>query len=172
MRLTHIGFAMLALGLLSACGAQEDIRLARFDNPENGPEEFSVVPSKPLEQPGNYRTLPAPAPGYANRADLNPVADGAVALGGRPAAAFTGGVPASDRALLRHAQRGGTDPAIRQRLTREDRDARRRYGRVNILRLGPTDDYANAYKRQWLDAHDEAGRLLNAGVPTSSYPPE
>ncbi len=66
---------------------------------------------------------------------------------------------------------GGMDKFHRQTLASEDAETRRRHGRVNILRLGPVDDYTNAYKKQWLDPHNEELRLRRRNVETPSAPP-
>lgn len=39
----------------------------------NGPDPLDIVMQKPLEQPDDYQTLPAP--GGNNRADLSPATD-------------------------------------------------------------------------------------------------
>ncbi|MEM6897402.1 MAG: DUF3035 domain-containing protein, partial [Pseudomonadota bacterium] len=53
-----IGFVIALLGL-SACAPSFS----------EGPDEFGVVPTRPLEQPANYSDLPEPTPGSINRAD-------------------------------------------------------------------------------------------------------
>ncbi|SDE59940.1 DUF3035 domain-containing protein [Limimaricola pyoseonensis] len=58
---------------LAACGPG--------DGP-TGPNEYNVVPQRPLEIPATA-TLPPPAPGAANRADPAP-AEIALRAGGRP----------------------------------------------------------------------------------------
>lgn len=155
---------------LAGCGGR-DGALTRIKNTGNGPDEFTILPTKPLEMPESYNTLPPPAPGSANRVDVNPEAAGVAALGGNPNAVIPGAPSAADAALLNRANRYGTTPAIRQTLAAEDRDTRRRHGRVNIFNIGPNDDYTNAYKRQWLDADSENVRLRRRGVVTPSAPP-
>lgn len=165
--------ALMAAGLLAGCGAgpDEDVTLSQIRASGNGPDEFSIIPGKPLEMPADMNTLPAPAPGTANRTDQDPVADGIAALGGSARAG--GGAPAAaDRALVAHAGRYGRDPAIRQRLAAEDREIRRQYGNVNVLRILPGDDYVQAYRDQWLDAYAEERRLRRRGIRTPVAPPE
>ena len=53
----------------------------------------------------------------------------------------------------------------------EDKEIRRNYGRRNIFRIGPRDNYTDAYKRQWLDSDAEQRRMRNAGVITPTAPP-
>lgn len=158
--------------ILAGCGrGGDDVTLTRIKNTGNGPDEFTVLPTKPLEQPENFSALPAPTPGGTNRVDTNPEAEGIAALGGNPNAVIPAGVGAADGALLNRARRNGVDPDIRPTLAQEDRDTRRRHGRVNIFNIGPNDDYTNAYKKQWLDGYDETERLRRRGVMTPSAPP-
>ncbi|MEI4233173.1 DUF3035 domain-containing protein [Roseovarius sp. D22-M7] len=162
---------LLVATIVAGCAPRDgDVTLTRIRNTGNGPDEFSVLPGKPLEPPQDVTRLPAPAPGAPNRTDQTPLADGAAALGGTRRGA--GGAPdPRNAALVNHATRYGGDPAIRQILAREDREIRRRHGRVNILGILPGDDYVQAYRRQWLDAHAEERRLRNRGVKTPASPP-
>ncbi|MEQ9243222.1 DUF3035 domain-containing protein [Roseovarius indicus] len=157
--------------VVAACSRDRDVTLTRFKNTGDGPDEFSIAPGKPLEAPESYAALPTPQPGAANRTDQNPKADGIAALGGNPAATADSGVAPGDAGLVRHAARYGTDPTIRQRLRVEDKEIRRNYGRRNIFRIGPRDNYTDAYKRQWLDSDAEQRRMRNAGVITPTAPP-
>lgn len=52
-----------------------------------GPDEFAVMPVRPLEIPADLNRLPPPTPGGANRAEQAPLAEAVQALGGNPAAA-------------------------------------------------------------------------------------
>jgi hypothetical protein len=74
------------------------------------PDEFAIVPNKPLETPEDMAALPEPTPGGANRADQTPLQDAVAALGGNPARG-RGGVPATDGAIVAHATRLGAPPA-------------------------------------------------------------
>ena len=92
--------------VLSACGNGNDTpSLFNLEQPGNGPDEFAILPPRPLQLPENLAELPAPTPGGANLTDPTPNADAIVALGGNPKAA--GGIPASDAALVRHAAQSG-----------------------------------------------------------------
>lgn len=163
---------LIAAVALTACGKRgDDVRLTRFTDGGNGPDEFSILPGKPLQNPADYAALPAPAPGQANLTDATPMADGVAALGGNPAALVPGAPSASDGALLAHSGRYGSQPGIRQTLAVEDADVRRRHGRINILNIGRNDDYTDSYKRQWLDSQSESVRLRARGVKTPSSPP-
>lgn len=173
MSLSRSVVLVSALALvLAGCGrGDRDVTLTRIKNTGNGPDEFSVLPTRPLEMPPSFSELPPPAPGGTNRVDTNPEAEGIAALGGNPNAVIPSGVGAGDAALVNRARRAGVDPAIRQTLAQEDAETRRRHGRVNIFNIGPNDDYTNAYKRQWLDAQEETERLRRRGVVTPSAPP-
>lgn len=169
MMLSRVLMVIVALAL-TAC-ANKDKPLTRIKKTGNGPDEFAIIPGKPLEAPESFSALPTPTPGGSNRTDQNPLADGAAALGGNAATLAGGAIPAGDGAIVNHARRYGVNPGIRETLRAEDKQIRRRHGRVNILRIGPTDDYTNAYKRQWLDSETEFFRLRRAGVTTPSAPP-
>ncbi|MFO7758184.1 MAG: DUF3035 domain-containing protein [Roseovarius sp.] len=162
----------LAATIVAGCGQRDgDVTLTRQSNSGNGPDEFSVLPGKPLEPPEDVTRLPEPAQGAANRTDQNPRADGAAALGGTRTA--PGAAPAAGNAgLVNHANRFGGTGAIRQTLAQEDREIRRNHGRVNILRILPGDDYVQAYRDQWLSPHAEARRLRDRGVLTPASPPD
>ncbi len=169
MMLSRVLMVTLILGL-AACGGKNK-PLTRIDKTGDGPDEFEIMPGKPLQTPEDYTALPTPTPGGSNLTDQNPNADGVAALGGNPGALAVGAIPASDGGLVRHAGRYGTTPDIRRTLAVEDKEVRRRHGRVNILRIGPSDDYTNAYRRQWLDSQAELERLRRAGVATPAAPP-
>ncbi|WP_210877470.1 DUF3035 domain-containing protein [Roseovarius autotrophicus] len=163
---------LMAAAIVAGCGGRDrEVSLAKIRHTGNGPDEFSIIPSKPLEMPSDMAALPAPTPGAPNRTDQNPLADGVAALGGNMAVTQAEAPSAADAGLLAHATRYGRDPAIRQTLAAEDIDVRRSYGQVNIFRILPGDDYVQAYERQWLDAHAEELRLRNRGVRTPASPP-
>ena len=168
MKLPTLSLLVLVM-VLSACGSRDkEVVLTRLKNDGNGPDEFSIVPGKPLQEPANYTTLPQPTPGGVNLTDQNPLADGAIALGGNPGA--NRGISAADGALVNHSRRFGVFAGVRETLRREDTEIRRQHGRVNVLRIGP-DNYSAAYRRQWLDSKEETARLRSLGIPTPSSPP-
>ncbi len=137
-----------------------------------GPDEFSVLPSRPLEVPTGAATLPEPTPGGSNLSDPNPTADAIAALGGRPGAANAGGIPAADATLVSYVGRYGTNPAIRQELAAEDAAFRRRRsggGFLGLFRGG--ERYFQAYAAMALDAYAELIRFRNLGVQVPSAPP-
>jgi hypothetical protein len=159
--------ALAAVLTLSACasGTPELMNLTAGE----GPDEFGIVPPKPLALPENLAALPTPTPGGANLTDRNPEAEAIAALGGKPGA--TGGVPSGDAALYAHAARYGVDGGIRSTLAAEDLEWRRdNNGRI-LERLFNVNVYYKAYADQRLDQQDELARWRATGVRTSSAPP-
>ncbi len=163
----------VALGLTSACsgGQERDITLKNIVSVQPGPDEFAVLPGKPLQQPENFTDLPTPTPGAANLTDQNPLADGVRAFGGNPARLENSGVPASDGALVRAASRNGVDPNVRAELAAQDEEFRRRKSRFTKLRIAKQDLYDDVYKRETLDPHRELNRYRAAGARTPTAPP-
>lgn len=173
MTIPRLVLMMLLILGMAACGTREDkdIKLTKFKKTGNGPDEFTIIPSKPLQPPEDFNVLPAPTPGGSNLTDQNPRGDGIAALGGNPGALIAGGVSSADGALLSHTSRHGVPGNIRQTLRAEDEKTRRSHGRVNIFNIGPNDDYTSAYRKQWLDAYAEHYRLRRLGVSTPTAPP-
>lgn len=160
--------AIAAMVTLAACAGDRDPQLMNLRSGQ-GPDEFAIVPPKPLELPENLGELPDPSPGGFNRTDQNPEADAVVALGGKPGAA--GGIPSGDSALYGHAARFGVDGGIRGTLASEDLDWRRdNNGRI-LERLFNVNVYYKAYRKQRLDQQAELARWRALGVRTSSAPP-
>jgi hypothetical protein len=162
--------AGLCLLTLAACGGVPD-GLHNLDADLVGPDEFSVLPSLPLEIPAST-ALPPPTPGGTNRTDRNPTGEAIAALGGSPGALSAGGIPAGDQALVAFAARSGTDPAIRQTLATEDAAYRGRASLGGSFNLLGRDRYYPAYASQALDAYAELARFRAAGVVVPSAPPE
>ena len=153
--------------VLAAC-ANKGLRDLR--NPSDGPDEFMIQPAKPLEEPANYSDLPPPTPGQANLTDRSALNEGLTAFGGNLATA-NGGIPASDGALVRHASRLGVAANIREDLAETDERFRKRKARLTQFRIVPVDRYNQAYRRQTLNAANEAARWRRAGARTPSSPP-
>lgn len=172
MGLPRITFLILCLGLAACSSRDDDIALKRIKDKGNGPNEFTILPTKPLQSPDDFNALPTPAPGTVNLVDPRPKEDGAAALGGNPAVMQGTAPAASDGGLVRHANRFGATAGIRQQVRQEDIETRRNHGRVNLIRIGNSDDYTDAYKNQWLDASREERRLRQRGIETPSAPPE
>jgi hypothetical protein len=159
--------ALLAVLVLSACGNGTP-QLMNLRAGE-GPDEFGIVPPKPLEMPESLSELPEPTPGGSNRTDRDPEGEAAIALGGRPGAA--GGIPSGDSALYAHAARFGVESGIRATLAAEDLDWRRdNQGRI-LERLFNVNVYYKAYRDQRLDQQAELLRWRKLGLRTPSAPP-
>lgn len=166
-----LAIALGATVALGACSPKEP-RLMNLETNGTGPDEFGILPVKPLELPQNLAELPPPEPGGTNLVDPNPQADAIAALGGNPAVLTRGGsIPASDSGLVRYASRYGVDPDIRQVLAAEDLEFRQHHqGRV-LERLFKTNVYYRAYRPMALNQHAELERWRAAGVGNVSAPP-
>lgn len=167
-----IGLVSL-VGTLSACGGGRDPDLI---NPNRGtdrtPDEFAILPNKPIELPTDLRALPSPTPGGANRVDPTPQADAVAALGGNPARLNRTGQVRSDGGLVRHAGRFGTQSGIRQTLAQEDQEFRRdNRGRILERWFGVTR-YFKVYRQSSLDQSRELQKWRQRGVVTPAAPPE
>ncbi|MFK7877036.1 MAG: DUF3035 domain-containing protein [Paracoccaceae bacterium] len=167
MRLAQIVMIVAACGL-TACGSGG---LRELTNPGEGPDEFLIVPGKPLQSPDTFATLPQPTPGGSNRTDLTPLQDSAAELGGQRRVA-TSEAPRTDGGVINYVSRFGRDGGIRQTLATEDEAFRKRRGRFTQLRIGRRDRYKLVYERQSLDAQAEQRKWRRAGARTPSAPPE
>jgi hypothetical protein len=164
---------LVAVLALAACGRPDgDLNLRNLSSVGAGPDEFSVLPGKPLEMPAQLDRLPEPTPGGTNLTDQNPLADGVIALGGRPGALVPQGVAASDSAMVQHVVRNGSSGDIRATLAAEDtafQQSRSRFTRFRIFR--DVDRYHEVYSSEMTDPYDELRRFRRMGVPTPSAPP-
>jgi hypothetical protein len=158
-----------ALVVLAACSAGQR-PLHDLSANSAGPDEFSVVPVGALEIPDDLGSLPAPTPGQGNLTDPDPIANAAVALGGR-AASVAGGVPARDAVLVAKAARYGVTPTIRADLAAEDATFRGRRSATQFFNLLGSGRYFSSYASQRLDAYAELARFRDLGVKTPSAPP-
>jgi len=152
---------------LAACGngTPELMNLRSGESPD----EFGIVPPKPLQMPASLGELPEPTPGGTNRTDPRPFDAAITALGGTPSAA--GGIPAADGALFAHAARFGLDSDIRGTLAAEDLQWRRdNRGRI-LEQLFNVNVYFRAYRDQSLDQDAELARWRALGLWTPSAPP-
>lgn len=165
MRAVLLTISVLAL---SACAG--DGRLMNLTS-DDGPEEFAIVPTRPLEMPADLAELPAPTPGGANITDPTPSADAVAALGGNPGQLGAHGVGAGDGALIAYASRGGVTPGVRQIAAEEDQAYRSGHRRRPLEVLAQTNVYHRAYRPQSLDSWAELERWRRAGAQTPSAPP-
>lgn len=152
---------------LAACSGNDGL-LNIKQEPGEGPDEFAVLPTKPLEIPEDLAALPNPTPGGTNRTDPTSEFDVAVALGGNPAVLSR---RSSDGALLAHATRFGVSPGIRATLAAEDAEFRsENQGRL-LERLFDVNVYFRAYEFMELDQYAELERMRRAGIRTPAAPP-
>ncbi len=160
---------LMAVIAVSACSSGGP-RLLNTSSTTDGPDEFAIMPNRPLEAPESFSNLPPPTPGRSNRSDVNPNADAIAALGGRPGAVATS--PATDAGILNTVTRYGVDPNIRATLAAEDLEFRRKnQGRV-LERLFNVGVYFRAYRRLSLDKYAELERFRRLGVRTPAAPPK
>lgn len=159
----------LAAGMgLTACGGPENPVLMNIAQNTASPDEFAILPGKPIEMPRDMASLPAPTPGGSNRTDATPIADAVAALGGNPAR-INGPVSGS---VVTYASRYGVNPDIRDQLAAEDLEFRRdNNGRI-LERIFNVNVYFDAYASQSLDQHAELNRFRTAGIKTVSAPPD
>lgn len=172
LRLTRLRL-LVVVGLVcavAACGPREP-ELFNLTRGQQGPDEFAILPGKPIEIPQDLSALPPPAPpGTSNRTDATPEADAVAALGGNPARLARDG-RAPDGAVVRATTRYGVDPDVREDLAAADLEFRRRNrGRLLERWFGLTT-YYDAYERTELNQHREQERWRRAGARSSAAPP-
>lgn len=168
MRAIALMIGLTAAVGLSACGG--DPRLMNIESGQDSPDEFAILPTKPLTMPTDLAMLPSPTPGGGNITDPTPEADAVAALGGNPAQLADQGVAASDQALVGYAARGGNDPAIRPQLAQEDAAWRSGRSRRPLEMLFGTSVYMRAYRPMSLDAPAEQLRWQRSGARSSTSP--
>ncbi|MFT3690386.1 DUF3035 domain-containing protein [Paenirhodobacter sp.] len=161
-----LGIAGAVAVLVAACGGPEKPELMHLRKTTQGPDEFAIVPTKPLTMPENLSLLPAPTPGGRNITDPTPEADAVTALGGRPGAGV-----AADGAFIAQIGRFGTDPAIRQSLATEDLQWRRDHDSRLLERMFSISTYFKAYAPMALDQIAESERWRARGLRTPASPP-
>ena len=172
MTLKRMNIAMVLVGVaaLSACSSDKDPNLMNIRT--DTPDEFSIMPTKPLEAPEDYASLPEPTPGGKNRADVNPYADAVAALGGNPESLESGQINAGEQVLVAHAARYGASSNIREVLAAEDLEYRQTNNGRFLERLFNVNVYFDSYEKQELDQHRELERLRKLGILTPSAPPD
>ena len=161
---------VVALSVVSGCSRNKAPKLLNITSSSSGPDEFAILPNKPLQAPSDFNALPPPTPGGGNRVDASPNADAIAALGGNPAA-VSRGIPASDGGLVNYASRKGRDSSIRRSLAADDLKFRRRKNGRVLERLFDVNVYFRAYRRQSLDKYAELERFRRLGVRTPAAPP-
>ncbi|WP_181164471.1 DUF3035 domain-containing protein [Amaricoccus solimangrovi] len=150
----------MALGACSRSTGDGELRSA------GSPDEFMVLPTRPLEMPRNLASLPPPTPGAPNRVDIDPREEAVASLTGKDtAAAGTAGAAA----LI--ARAGPVDPNIRARLAQEDVVFREENRGKLLPRLFARDPNDVTYRAVTLDAPAEFERMRARGVGVPAAPP-
>lgn len=156
---------------LAVAGCSNDPRLMNIRSGQDGPDEFAIIPTKPLSLPPDLNILPAPTPGGANITDPTPYGDAVAALGGNPQRVVDRGVGAADDGLVGYASRYGVQQDIRAELAQADVEWRAANSRRLLETLARTSVYMRAYRPMMLDANAELLRWRRAGARTPSAPP-
>lgn len=166
---------MIAVMAVAGCSRKRNTEPPQLLNIKStgSPDEFQILPTKPLEQPEDYVTLPTPTPGGTNRVDINPNADAVASLGGNPSRVQPGtGISRGDAGLVNYATRFGVAQDIRPILAAEDLEFRRDNNGRFLERALNVNVYFKAYLEQSLDQHEELERWRRRGVRTPAAPPE
>jgi Protein of unknown function (DUF3035) len=161
--------ALLASATLGACASDKTPNLMNLRSDSNGPDEFAILPVKPLELPKDLAALPDPTPNGTNLVDPNPMGDAVVALGGKPRDPKAGS--AADNGLVSYAARGGVTENVREVLAAEDLEYRKRNNGRLLERLFKVTTYFKSYSKQALNQNAELARWRAQGVATPSAPP-
>ncbi|MDR6266149.1 DUF3035 domain-containing protein [Roseobacter sp. N2S] len=165
--------ALVVASAVAGCDTSQGIgRFFAGDVSDVGPDEFGIVPTKPLELPDDLVTLPEPTPGARNRTDLLPEHDAVAALGGKPERLDSTTVGAGEGALLAAGTRNGTTPEIRTVLAEEDADFRENNGPLFLQRLFKVNTYLKTYEGQTLKARNTNELMRRSNVKTPSVSPE
>lgn len=177
LTLSRMALGVTLLLTLSACGGifgggAKEPRLMNARAQTRSPDEFGILPTKPLQMPENLAELPTPTPGGANITDPTPEADAVAALGGNPASLSQETPSASNAGLVNYTGRFGRTAGIRQTLAAEDLDFRRRHDGRLLERVFNTNVYYRAYARMSLDQYAELEYWRARGVRNVGAPPE
>lgn len=173
LRTAVLGTALAALVACGGSNTDEAPNLMNIRSSDNTPDEFGILPVKPMEMPGDLAFLPAPTPGGANRTDPTPRADAIAALGGRPERATPQGqIPGSDAGLVNYTSRYGRDGNVRAELAAADLEFRQNNRGRPLERLANLNVYYDAYEDEELDQHRELQRARGGGARNVSAPPD
>ena len=162
-----IGAAALLIGTMAVGGCQEGGLAANLRSAGVGgsPDEFLVLPTRPLEMPTDLGALPAPRPGTVNRVDYRPHAEAIAGLTGRTTPPGT----ASGEALV--ARVGTGAPGIRTELAVEDVEWRRTHRGLLLERWFSRDRDALTYRQQTLNAPLTYEQMQARGLRVPPAPP-
>lgn len=155
---------------LAACGNGDKVpSLMNIRSTTAGPDEFGIIPPRPLEMPEDLAALPEPTLGGANRTDRDPQAEAVAALGGD--IGQRDGVNSAHAGLYAYAARYGVTAGIRETLAAEDLEYRRKNDGRLLERLFDVNVYFKAYEPMSLDQQAELWKWRRAGARTPSAPP-
>ncbi|MCP5075805.1 MAG: DUF3035 domain-containing protein [Rhodobacteraceae bacterium] len=172
IRSSKLGLALAAVCVLAGCDTSSGIgKLFSSNAGDDGPDEFAILPTKPLELPDDLIALPEPNLGGPNRVDPQPEHDAVAALGGRPERLDSEKTLGGEGPLLAAATRFGIGADIRGVLGREDEEFRAKNGPKLFERWFKTDIYFQRYQSQTLNAYEELRRMRRIGAQTPTAPP-
>ncbi len=156
--------AALLIGAVFASGCQNTnlASVLREAGVGGSPDEFMVLPTRPLEIPQDLNTLPVPKPGSVSLVDYRPKESAVAALTGGPTAVGT----ASGAALV--AAVPPASAGIRTVLANEDVTYRENNKGLFFQRMFTKDKEALIYSAELLNPKTEYNNLQAAGVRT--YP--
>ena len=154
---------VLALGGCGDGGLAGGLRAAGI---AGKPDEFMVLPTRPLEMPANLAALPPPTPGQPSRVDYQPIPEAIAGLSGRP------GAPGNADGAALVAAAGPRDPSVRAELAVEDAEWRRTHHGRLFERLTARDKEALVYRPMVLDAPFEFERMRASGVGVPAASPQ
>lgn len=164
-------YTLMTSGLKIAVVMSAGLVLSACSGGTKGPDEFSVLPTKPLEFPTDMTNLPEPTPNGRNLADQRPLEDGIDALGGNGSGQSSTQIRSSETALLQATSRYGVTANIRSIAAAEDEVFRKRNKGKVLERWAGVATYENRYRKERLDAEKELLRLRRLGVRTPTAPP-
>ena len=157
-----IVIALLAASVAVSGCSRKVSPMMKMRSSGTGPDEFAILPTKPIVLPEDYTALPDPTP----------IADATAALGGNPKKLNRAGIPRGDQGLVTAASRYGVSSNIRTVLADEDIVFRKENRGKLLERLFGVTVYFSAYEDQTLDRYSELKRLRKSGVRTPAAPPQ
>ncbi|WP_424933767.1 DUF3035 domain-containing protein [Amaricoccus macauensis] len=166
-----VTYAVLLLPLallLGGCGNGGLAGALRSSGVTSTPDEFLVLPTRPLEMPDDLAALPTPTPGQRSRVEYEPEAIAVAGLTGRESTART----ANGTALLARAGVASNTPQIRQILAEEDVVYQQNHkGRLLEWVFSP-DKESLVYRDMILDPGAAYEAMRARGVKVPAAPPE
>lgn len=164
-RLTTTALILSGALALGGCGEGGLGGYLRSAGVAQTPDEFMVLPTRPLEMPANLSALPPPTPGSINRVDYRPNAEAVAGLTGRQ------GPPGTADASAIVARTGTGAPGIRQVVAIEDAEYRASNRGKLLERWFSRDQTALTYRGQTLAAPPAFETMRARGVGVPAPPP-